>query len=73
MKTALLVLPDSSQVVLTPENDFERDIIRGIQISQYQATIEQGSFYRCQGGWDRELSGGDWSLMIIMQKPEVKP
>ena len=68
MKTAIYIANETTQVVLTPENDLERDLVNRIS-EDYTVTIRKGGFYRCQGGWDRH-STENTSLMLIVNEPQ---
>uniref|UniRef100_A0A6M3LAQ4 Uncharacterized protein n=1 Tax=viral metagenome TaxID=1070528 RepID=A0A6M3LAQ4_9ZZZZ len=64
MKTAIYIEDGNLQVVLTPEDQFERNILgtlntKGILI----ARITDGSFYQCVGGYVRH-STDDRSLIL---------
>lgn len=77
MKATLLTKENRQQIVLTPENDFEKEIIdlfvekttrpRLIDEPQQEtpAKIYLGSFYDCQGGWTRESKSNKDSLIIV--------
>lgn len=69
MKTAIYIENGLTQLVLTPETEWEEAVCAKIEIGD--VTIKRGSFYRCQGGWVRQYPD-DKSLMIILdQKPEA--
>jgi hypothetical protein len=65
MKTAIYIEDGVTQLVLTPETDFETKVISGIDEAKQSISIYKGGFYYCRGGWDRESSNND-SLMIRM-------
>ena len=56
------------QVVLTPETKFEKDLLSNIT-PDAKVEILNGSFYSCQGGWDRH-SNDDRSVIIVCDKKE---
>lgn len=66
MKTAIYIEDGFTQVVLTPESDFERNALDSLRTAHH-VTVSEGSFYHCQGGWARH-SGGTESTMIIAGK-----
>lgn len=79
MKATLLTKENRQQIVLHPENEFEKDIIK-LFVSKttfpqpkndpQQETpvkIYLGEFYDCQGGWTRE-SKSEESLIIVFDK-----
>lgn len=51
MKTAIYIEDGISQVVLTPETEFEQRVIDDLE--KGEAALHYGSFYNCQGGWTR--------------------
>ena len=61
------------QLVLTPENDWERAALSSFKEKPIRANIFQGTFYRCAGGWTRQShswgGGGSYqeydSLMLV--------
>lgn len=53
MKTAIYVEDGAVQLVLTPEDKFERDAIKMFSEKPTRTTIIEGQFYSCQGGWTR--------------------
>ena len=63
MKTAIYIEDGSTQLVLTPENDWETKVIAGIQQGLQEVEILRGSFYECRGGYFRH-GGTDDSLML---------
>lgn len=65
MKVAIYIADGRSQIVLTPETEFEKRALSGFR-SREVAAIQRGSFYECQGGWTRHGSGDD-SVMLIAE------
>lgn len=53
MKVAIYISEGTTQLVLTPESDWEKNIVDQISQGPQQAHIYRGSFYECQGGWVR--------------------
>jgi hypothetical protein len=79
MKTALYIENGYTQVVLTAENEFERNALGQLK-SSGTVRIEEGEFYHCQGGWARHKAVSRFaehhddtppnSLMLIAVKTE---
>lgn len=67
MKTAIFIKDGTTQLVLTPETDWEKKVVDGIKGDCDKATIMRGEFYECQGGWYRE-SAGQTSLIIRLDE-----
>jgi len=65
MKTAIYIEDGKTQLVLTPETDFEKGLVRKVEEGQHKVAIFTGSFYECQGGWVRQ-GGTDESLIFVM-------
>lgn len=65
MKTAVYLSENTTQLVIHPENEWERSILKMVHQSLPEKTY-WGEFYECQGGWVRHSSspGGDSSLII---------
>ena len=54
MKTAIYVEDNVTQVVLTPETEFEKNIILILEKENLATKIMTGNFYDCRGGWIRQ-------------------
>lgn len=64
MKTAIYIEKGTTQLVLTPENDFDRHVVAEVLRNQnMNITFNQGSFYECNGGWIRQASATDSLIM----------
>ena len=69
MKTAIFIEDKRKQVILTPETETDKMIIKELASNKIVTAIKTGSFYQCQGGWARQDSSQD-SLMIVMDEGE---
>lgn len=70
MKTAIYIEEGVTQIVLTPENEFEEKIVKE---AEGKATLLRGGFYKCNGGWDRH-SMDDTSLIVRLERqPQNMP
>ena len=69
MKIAIYIKDGLTQLVLTPESDFEKGIISKVDKGKHNVSIHTGSFYECQGGWVRH-GMDDESLIIVMEIKE---
>ena len=65
MKVAIYVEDGITQLVLTPENDWERSVSRAVSDGEKKAVIHRGGFYQCQGGWVLQSLEKE-SLMIVV-------
>ena len=66
MKTAIYIEDGVVQLVLTPENEFESNILGSFDRDDLQTMIKVGQFYDCNGGWTRHsrTENADRSLII---------
>lgn len=73
MKTAIYIEDSVVQLVLTPENDWEKRALGAFHDKPIAAKFFNGQFYDCQGGWKRQFAlherpntdhADDASLMI---------
>lgn len=53
MKIALYIEDGLEQIVLTPESKVEKDILEKLHDGSREFSLKRGSFYHCQGGWQR--------------------
>jgi len=79
MKTAIYIEDGTVQLVLTPDNKFEKDAISTLIDKSLSVKLFEGEFYDCRGGWIRHAkhcsdplmnNAADKSLMIRVD--EVK-
>lgn len=54
MKTAIYIENSVVQLVLTPENDWEKRALGAFHDKPIAAKFFNGQFYDCQGGWMRQ-------------------
>jgi len=75
MKTAVYIENGATQLVLTPENDWEKSIINKLQDVSEDNTvvIRKGHFFMNQANYYRYDTGGSESLIFVISKPsEIK-
>ena len=81
MKTAIYIEDGIIQLVLTPENDFEKNALVSFEGKETQTDIFTGSFYDCRGGWIRQKNyyrqnmyggGSDDRSLILKTKQATK-
>lgn len=76
MKTTLIIQDNINQIVLTPENDYEKNILNLIDSNKVDTTLKVGNFTECRGGWIRYFQyhpnrydeGDIDSLMLILKQ-----
>ena len=78
MKTAIYIEDGNFQVVITPETDYEDDLLNGLEKESLKARVFSGQFYACNGGWNRQQdnfcsSTTNKSLIISIREPEPEP
>lgn len=79
MKTAIYIEDGVMQLVLTPEDNFERECLAKYEDEAISAKIMLGSFYDCRGGWirqaqhhpQREFNKDESSLIIQMREQPI--
>lgn len=70
MKTAIYIKDGVHQIVLTPENDWEKGAIVGIN-DDFAFHVRRGQFYECAGGWIRE--GTQYNSLILTTVEKQSP
>lgn len=80
MKTAIYIEDGIVQLVITPENDFEKNALTSFESRPLEAKIFAGSFYDCRGGWVSQSNyypptygSGSTDRSIILKIAETKP
>jgi len=59
MKTSIFIQQGDVQLVLTPENEFERNALKALlPEGEITSHVMRGQFYECQGGWWRTAPEG---------------
>lgn len=66
MKTAIYIEDSVTQLVLTPQNEWEKKITKSFSDGERTITIKRGSFYECRGGWVRFAERTDDELLILV-------
>ena len=54
MRTAIYIENDVIQVVLTPDNEWEKKALGTFIDKQMEVRFFDGAFYDCRGGWTRQ-------------------
>jgi len=70
MKSAIYINEGTTQVVLTPENQWEESTLKMISGSPHVLQTYYGQFYECLGGWYRrdQYAGTRDSLIFRIDK-----
>lgn len=68
MKTAIYVEDGVKQIVLTPENDFEKEVVDDFQDENLTVRIISGSFYNCNGGFVRHGQSDESIILRVENK-----
>jgi len=69
MKTAIYIEDGVVQLVLTPEEEFEKNAFHTFREKRLSAKIYDGSFYKCNGGWNRH-GPDDISLILRIEQEQ---
>lgn len=57
MKTAIYIEDGVTQLVITPESEWEKSALKSMKCDQgIEAKIFRGTFYDCAGGWIRQTA-----------------
>jgi hypothetical protein len=69
LKTAIYIEDGDVQLVLTPENEWEKNSLNSFG-DEMSVTVMRGQFYTCQGGWHRHSNSDtdERSLILRVQK-----
>jgi hypothetical protein len=81
VKTAIYIEDGVMQLVITPENKFEKDAVGTLCDKPLGVQIFTGAFYDCRGGWTRQSdymlnnygSSDDKSIIlrVVNQRNEI--
>lgn len=63
MKTAIYIEDGVVQLVLTPESEYEQQIVKSFADRLDTVKVFSGSFYDCRGGWVRQTAHRQSSYM----------
>ncbi len=75
MKIALYIEDGLEQVILTPETDVEKGIVRKLEDGTRRLEVKRGQFYECRGGWVRqgmvsnETTGASSESTMLILRP----
>lgn len=85
MKTAIYIENGDTQAVLTPENDWEKQVLNTICPKRYDVGYEtgasmmpsdvtalRGDFYECRGGWYRQATTDNSLIFRIRKEKETR-
>ena len=79
MKIAFYMEDGLKQLVFTPENESEANMLSNLHDGQLSLSVKKGSFFQCQGGWTRygvhydhdgmfgRSHGNDESTMLVLR------
>ncbi len=74
MKVALTIEEGRSQIVLTPETETERNVVKLLLQEGNRMSVKTGAFYPCRGGWSRWGEGyADESTIIVLEPLPTEP
>ena len=72
MKTAIYIEDGIVQLVLTPQNQFERDALKSFGNENLSVRTFSGSFYECRGEWIHQ-GNDDESIIIRIDEKKEEP
>ena len=82
MRTSIYIEGDVIQLVLTPDNEWEKKALGSFHDKAFTAQFFNGSFYDCRGGWTRQQSpyrgpfdtmADDASLILRAEPASTQP
>ena len=65
MRIAIYTVDGTTQIVLTPEGKFEEAALGHLHDADTKLTVLRGQFYECRGGWFREASGDNSTILRV--------
>jgi len=72
MKTSILSQDGNMQLILTPETDFEKEVIEKYGSEFNSVDIYKGNFSDCKGGWTRLYETEESLILRINDNNETK-
>ncbi len=72
MKTVIYIDNAVVQLVLTPENEWEKKAVTMFAEGPLEAEVFHASFSTCAGGWTRLYGDRDVNSLILRAKVEAK-
>ena len=81
MRTSIYIEGDVIQLVLTPDNDWEKKALGSFHDKAFTAKFFDGAFYDCRGGWTRQTphyssfmgSDREENSLILRAEPSQPP
>lgn len=71
MKTAIYLDGDRLQLVFTPETEMDRIVTKRLKgADMREASLHEGGFYPCQGGFTRHHDTPRNSVMIVLDNKD---
>ncbi len=71
MKVAVYIAENRLQVILTPEIEQEKEVLKLVG-SKEIVQMYRGGFYDCQGGWSRWSEYDRDNLILVLDTPKPK-
>jgi len=68
MKIAFYMEDGLEQIVLTPESETEKAMLARVHDGGREIAIKRGSFYECRGGYVRQSSNDDSTMLVLRPK-----
>ncbi len=72
MRTAIYIEDGIVQLVLTPENDFEKDSIKIFNDKPLEAMMYSGHFAECKAGYMRQYNNEGFESLMLKISQEKK-
>ena len=68
MKTAIYIEQGVTQLVLTPENEWETNVVKAITTGSQTVDIKRGEFYENRSGYFRHVDDGEMNSLILVTR-----
>ncbi len=71
MKAAAFTNDDRAQLILTPETEWEKALLKQFSNTGSPVLVHMASFFNCNGGWTRFDERGDESLILVRDESKT--
>ena len=65
MKTGIFISEGKTEIVLTPENEHERNSLGLLISKEHSLSVYEGEFYKCRGGYFRPQANGTDTILCL--------
>lgn len=69
MTAALYICDGITQIILTPQTEFEKATLSALEDPRRSLSIRSGQFYECQGGYVRQGPRDESTILVLRPTP----